>query len=111
MRILRVGICVLLSFAVLAYGGVEEWSQAVLEVGFGLLLVIWTLRTYASDQEAIAISPLLPPLLAFALVVLVQLIFHRTASVYDTRMQFQLLITYIILSVLLAQAYYRMSHW
>jgi O-antigen ligase len=111
MRILRVGICVLLSFAVLAYGGVEEWSQAVLEVGFGLLLVIWALRTYASDQEAIAISPLLPPLLAFALVVLVQLIFHRTASVYDTRMQFQLLITYIILLVLLPQAYYRMSHW
>jgi O-antigen ligase len=44
-------------------------------------------------------------------VVLVQLIFHRTASVYDTRMQFQLLITYIILLVLLPQAYYLMSHW
>ena len=40
MRILRVGICVLICFAVLAYGGVEEWSQAVIEVGFALLLVI-----------------------------------------------------------------------
>jgi O-antigen ligase len=111
MKILRVGICVLLGFAVLAYGGVEEWSQAVLEVGFALLLVIWALRTYAWNQEAITISPLLPPLLAFAFVAIIQLIFHRTASVYDTRMQLQLLITYIILLFLLPQAYYRMSHW
>ncbi len=111
MKILRVGICVLLSFAVLAYGGVEEWSQAVLEVGFAALLVIWALRTYAWKQEVIAISPLLPPLLAFALVVLVQLIFRRTASAYDTRMQLQLLVVYLILLILLPQAYYRMSHW
>ncbi len=111
MKILRVGICVLLSFAVLAFGGVEEWSQAVLEVGFAALLVIWALRTYAWNQEVIAISPLLPPLLAFALVVLIQFIFHHTASVYDTRMQLQLLVVYIILLVLLPQAYYRMSHW
>ena len=111
MRILRVGICILLSFAVLAFGGVEEWSQAVLEAGFALLLVIWALRTYAWRQEVIAVSPLLPPLLAFALVATVQLIFHRTASVYDTRTQLQLLIAYIILLVLLPQAYYRMSHW
>ena len=111
MKILRMGICVLLSFAVLAYGGVEEWSQAVLEVGFAALLVIWALRTYAWDQEVIAVSPLLPPLVVFALVVLVQLVFHHTASVYDTRMQLQLLIIYIILLILLPQACYRMSHW
>jgi O-antigen ligase len=111
MKVLRVGMCVLLSFAVLTYGGVEEWSQAVLEVGFALLLVIWALRAHAWRQEQIVISPLLLPLLGFALVVLVQLVFHRTASVYETRMQFQLLIVYIILLVLLPQAYYRMSHW
>jgi len=111
MKALRVGTCILLTFAVLAYGGVEEWSQAILEVGFSLLLVICALQTYAWRQEAIAISPLMPPLLGFALVVLVQLIFHRTASVYETRMQFQLLIVYMIVLFLLPQAYYRMSHW
>jgi O-antigen ligase len=111
MKILRIGICVLLTFAVLAYGGVEEWSQGVIEVGFAALLVIWALRTYAWNQEGIAISPLLPPLFAFAAVVLLQLVFHRTASTYDTRMQLQLLIGCIILLILLPQAYYRMSHW
>jgi len=111
MKILRIGICVLLTFAVLAYGGVEEWSQAILEVSFAALLVIWALRTFAWQQEVITISPLLPPLLVFLLVTLVQLVFHRTASPYDTRMQLQLLITYIILLILLPQAYYRMNHW
>jgi len=111
MRALRVGICLLLTFAVLAFGGVEEWSQAVLEAGFSLLLVLWALRIYAWKQEQILISPLVFPLATFAAVVLVQLIFHKTASIYDTRMQFQLLIVYLILLLLLPQAYYRMNHW
>src|SRR5579863_5612866 len=111
MKILRIGICVLLTFAVLAYGGVEEWSQAILEVCFAALLVIWALRTFAWQQEVITISPLLLPLVVFLLVTLVQLVFHRTASTYDTRMQLQLLIIYIILLILLPQAYHRMNHW
>ena len=111
MRVLRLGICVLLTFGVLAYGGVEEWSQAVLEVGFAILLVIWAVRIYGWKQEQLAISPLLLPLAGFALVVLIQLIFHKTASMYDTRMQFQLLLMYLILLILLPQAYYRMNHW
>jgi len=111
MRALRVGICLLLTFAVLAFGAVEEWSQAVLEVGFALLLVLWALRIYAWRQEQILISPLLFPLAAFTLVTLVQRVFHRTVSIYDTRMQLQLLIIYVILLILLPQAYYRMNHW
>ena len=111
MRILRLGICVLLTFAVLAYGGVEEWSQAVLEVGFAALLVIWAFRIYARKQEQIVLSPLLFPLFVFALVVFIQLIFHKTASVYDTRVQFQLLVVYLILLILLPHAFYRMNHW
>ena len=111
MRALRVGICLLLTFAVLAFGGVEEWAQAVLEVGFAFLLVLWAVRLYAWKQEQISLSPLLFPLLAFALVVFVQLVFRRTASVYDTRMQLQLLTVYAILLLLLPQAFYRMNHW
>jgi len=52
------------------------------------------------EEEVIAISPA-STACAFALVALVQLIFHRTASVYDTRMQLQLLVACLILLVLL----------
>ena len=111
MRVLRLGICALLTFAVLAFGGVEEWSQAVLEVGFALLLVIWSMRVYTWHQEKISLPPLLFPLLAFSLVVVVQLAFHRTVSRYDTRVELQLLLVYLILLLLLPQAFYRMNHW
>ena len=36
MRAIRVGICVLVTFSVLAHGVVEPWSEAVLEVGAGM---------------------------------------------------------------------------
>jgi O-antigen ligase len=111
MRFLRVGICGLLTFAVLAYGAVEEWSQAVLAVGFVVLLWVWAWRMYSRKFEGITLSPLFLPLCGFALVVFIQLVFHRTASIYDTRIQFQLLLLYLILLFLLPQAYYRMNHW
>jgi len=111
MNALRVGICVLLTFSVLAFGAVEEWSQAVLEVGFALLLVIWAVRVYVWRREQIFLSPLMLPMMAFGAIAIVQLVFHKTASMYATRMQFQLVIVYGILLLLLPQAFYRMSHW
>ncbi len=44
MSVIRTGICVLVAFAVLAHGGVEPWSEAVLEVGAAVLLLVWALR-------------------------------------------------------------------
>jgi len=111
MKILRVGIFALLAFAVLSFGAVEEWSQAVVEVGFAILLVIWAFRVYSRKFEQISVSPLLLPLAAFALVVLIQLAIHRTASIYHTRVEFQILLVYLILLLLLPQAFYRTRHW
>ena len=73
MRFFRVGICCLLAFAVLSFGAVEEWSQAVLEVGAAVLLVVWTIRQYRIKAEQLTIPPEFLPLCAFALVVVVQL--------------------------------------
>jgi O-antigen ligase len=111
MKIYRAGFCALLAFCVLAYGGVEEWSQAVLEVGAGLLLVAWAFRQYRKKTEQVIVSPLLFPLIAFALVTLAQLVFHRTASSYHTRVELQLLTAYGVLLLVMLQSYYRPSHW
>jgi O-antigen ligase len=111
MRIYRVAFCALLAFWVLAYGGVEEWSQAVLEVSAGLLLVGWAFRQYRKKAEQVIVSPLLFPLMAFALVTLAQLAFHTTASTYHTRVELQLLTAYMLLLFVMMQAYYRPSHW
>lgn len=111
MRPVRVGICVLLAFAVLSFGAVEEWSQAVLAVGASLLLIYWAIRQYTSDSEQIAISPEIVPLGVLALLGLVQLIFSLTASRYDTRIELQLLLVYLILVFLMAQSFTRTRHW
>lgn len=111
MKYLRAAIGCLLAFAVLAFGAVEEWSQAILGVGAALLLLLWTIRQYRQRVEQLLISPEILPLSAFALVVLVQLVFHLTASSYDTRSGLQLLVTYLIILFLMAQVFTRKSHW
>ena len=111
MRLIRVGICALLAFAVLSFGAVEEWSQAVLGVGASILLVYWALRQYALDSEQISIPHEIVPLCALALLGVVQFAFSLTASRYATRTELQLLITYLVLIFLMAQCYKRSSHW
>jgi O-antigen ligase len=111
MKVFRVGICCLVAFAVLSFGATEEWSQAVLEVGAAVLLVLWAVRQYRVEGEQLLIAPELLPLFAFALVAAFQLVFHLSASRYYTRVELQLLVTYLILLFLMSQAYSRRDHW
>lgn len=41
MKAIRIGICVLVAFAVLSFGGVEPWGEAILEIGAGALFMAW----------------------------------------------------------------------
>jgi O-antigen ligase len=107
----RIGICCLLAFAVLSFGAVEEWSQAVLEVGASLLLVFWAVRLYYRKSDRLSIPPEIFPLVVFALVAVLQVVFRLTASRYFTRIELQLLATYLIVVFLMSQAYSRTRHW
>jgi O-antigen ligase len=111
MKWFRVGICCLLAFAVLAFGAVEDWSRAVLEVGVAILLVLWGIRQYRIREEQLWIAPELAPLGAFALVIAAQMAFHLTASRYYTRIELQLVISYMVVLFLMSQAFYRRGHW
>src|ERR1700731_3021965 len=51
MRSIRIGICVLLAFSVVAQGAVEPWSETVLEIGAALLFLWWGLLGFASGTE------------------------------------------------------------
>ena len=41
MKWIRIGICTLIVLAVLSFGGVEPWGQAIVEIGTAILLVFW----------------------------------------------------------------------
>ena len=111
MKFIRLGICVLIAFGILSHGAVEEWARAVLETGAGVLFLAWSINTYLHRREQVALSPLLPPLLALALLALVQLVFHLTVSRYHTRTELQLLLCYIIILFLATQAFRTVADW
>src|SRR5207245_6390186 len=55
--------------------------------------------------------PILPPLLALGLLALGQIVFHGTASAYDTRLELQLLLAYAVLLFLASQAFRTAEDW
>jgi O-antigen ligase len=115
MKFVRVGICALVAFAVLAHGAVEDWAKAVLETGAGLLFLFWSVVFYFShnqdEDQQVVLTPLLPPLILLAGVALGQLLLHATASAYDTRMDLDLLVAYAILLFLASQAFRNSNEW
>jgi O-antigen ligase len=111
MRFLRLGICALISFAVAAHGGVEDWARAVLGTGVALLFLIWALRFYFNEKEQPVVSPLLPPLALFFLVGLGQWSFGATASRYNTRIELLLLVASLIFLFLCVQVFRTLEDW
>jgi O-antigen ligase len=111
MRVIRAGVCGLVVFGVLAHGAVEGWARAVLGIGAGLLVLAWAVHAYFDEARQIVISPLLPPLAAFSIVVLGQLVFHASASAYNTRLELQLLVTYLLILFVAVQAFRRLEDW
>jgi O-antigen ligase len=111
MRLLRFGICALVVFAVAAHGGVEDWARAVYETGAGLLFFVWALWVYFARKEQVLISPLLPPLAIFPLVVFGQWFFHGTASAYSTRTELLLVLSDLVILFLAVQAFRTLQDW
>jgi O-antigen ligase len=111
MKFLRWGIYALIIFAVAAHGGVEDWSRAVLEIGVAFLFLIWALRFYFNEKEQLVVSPLLPPLALFLLVVQGQWFFRATASIYNTRIEILLSLASLIFLFLCVQAFRTLRDW
>jgi O-antigen ligase len=111
MKFVRIGICALAAFGVLAHGGVEDWARAVFETGIGLLFLAWAVRFYLHSEDTIVISPLLPPMMGLLLVVLAQLLFSTTASPFNTHQEFTLLLADVIMVFLAVQAFRTLEDW
>jgi O-antigen ligase len=111
MKFVRIGICALVAFGVLAHGGVEDWARAVFEIGIAVLFLAWAAWFYLHSEETILISPLLPPMVGFLLVVVAQLLFSTSASPYHTHQEFMLLLADVIMVFLAVQAFRTLEDW
>lgn len=106
MKLLRIGICAVVTFAVLSHGAVEPWSRAVLEVSAGVLLFLWTLIYFPSEKEkAVTLPTILFPLACFSVVVTLQYVLGLTASRFSTRIELALLLAMLALLFVAAQAF------
>lgn len=102
---LTVGTCLLLAFGILAFGAVQAWAIFILEESAALLLMIWATRAIAVRQVEIKLSPLFPPVLLFAGLVLLQLLPNRSAYWYATWQKALLWAAYGILFFLSTQCF------
>jgi O-antigen ligase len=111
MKLLRIGICSLVLFAVAAHGGVEDWARAIFETGAGLLFLAWALWIFFHRDVQPILSPLLLPIAALLLIVFGQWFFHGTVSPYSTRMELLLLLADLIVLFLAVQAFRTLEDW
>jgi O-antigen ligase len=86
MKAIRVGICALIAFAVLSFGGVEPWGAAILEIGASLLFVAWGILTVRRRQAEIRWNWLYLPLLGLGAFAFVQYGFGLSVYPYLTKL-------------------------
>ena len=105
MKIVRFGICVLVAFAVLAFGTVEVWSEAVLEIGAALLLLWWTALIALRQEKEIRWPAIGWPILAFTGVAVLQVAFGATAYSFLTRVALMKFVACSIIFFLAVQSF------
>src|SRR6202171_1633130 len=111
MKAIRVGICALVTFAVLAHGAVEPWSEAGLEVGAAALLLLWAWRASVGNEFKVVWNPLLCPLLGLWGVVALQLAAGITAYPFLTRIELLKYTALLALFFLCVQSFRTLEHW
>jgi O-antigen ligase len=83
-RVLVVGLCALLIFAVLAFGAVNEWSTFAFEAGAALLFLVWAGHQFVSRRVTLSKNPLYLPAFLFFGLVFAQVAVRSSAYEYVT---------------------------
>ena len=105
--VLAVGICCVLGFGPLAFGAVESWSTCVLETAVSGLVGVWAVSVMMDENLRIVPNFLFFPMLAFGIVVLIQITFHLTAYWYETWSKGLLWASYAGIFFLVSQVFRR----
>jgi O-antigen ligase len=108
--VLTIGLCLLLAFGPLAFGGVERWAICVLELGAALLLIIWAAGEIVLGPFEVTFAPSFVPVLLLGGLVVGQLLPNRSAYWYATWQKFLLWCAFGILLFLTTQCL-RQATW
>jgi len=105
MKTVRAGICVLVTFAVAAFGSVGPQAEFIMVMGTLGLLVIWSLRAIRLGQAQVRRNGLYLPLLGLCGVAAAQTAFGLTAYPYATKVELLKLGAYLFLGFLAVESF------
>jgi O-antigen ligase len=111
MTPIRVGICSLVAFAVLAHGAVETWSVSVLEIGATSLFLLWGVLTLRKRRVEIEWNWLYLPLLTLGGFALLQRLAGLSVYPYATKIELLKAATYLLLFFLTVQTFRTADEW
>jgi O-antigen ligase len=98
------GIFGLLLFGPVAFGAVEPWSIFLMEAGSAALFLLWIGKQVLEGEMKFRWNPLFLPMGVFGLLIVLQLVFRRTAYSHDTLSLALLYFSYGTLCFLAGQA-------
>jgi hypothetical protein len=105
MKGIGIGICVLLAFAVAAFGGVEPWGAGILEIGAAGLFLWWGILGARRSEMEIQWNWLYVPMIGLLAIALGQEVFRISAYPYATKIEVFKWIAYLLLCFLAAEAF------
>ena len=105
MKAIRVGICTLVVFSVLSFGGVEPWGQATLEIGAATLFVYWGFLAVRGRQTEIDWNWLYLPLLGLGAIAIVQCVLGLSVYPYLTKIELLKWASYFLLFFLTTESF------
>jgi O-antigen ligase len=110
MTAIRIGICVLVALAVVSFGGVESWGNAVLEIGAALLFVLWAVVVVRRARAEIFGNWLMIPVVGLGAIALVQFATGTSVYPYLTKMELLRWSSCALLLFLAIQAFQTKEH-
>jgi O-antigen ligase len=111
MTPIRVGICSLAAFSVLAHGAVELWSATILEIGAASLFLLWGILATHRQQVEIRWNWLYLPLLSFGGFVLAQRLVGLSVYPYTTKIELLKAGAYLLLFFLTVESFRTVEEW
>ena len=111
MKAIRVGLCALVGFAVIAQGTTEAWSEAVLEIGAGVLLVWWCVTVLRAASIEVRGNALLWSLGGLWILAMLQSLPGMSAYEFATRIELLKGSAVLVLIFLAVQAFRTVQDW
>ena len=111
MTPIRVGICSLVAFSVVAHGAVELWSATMLEIGAASLFLLWGILATPRGQVEIRWNSLYLPLLGLGGLALVQRLVGLSVYPYATKIELLKAGAYLLFFFLTVESFQTIKGW